>query len=52
MPEEFTFEALLYLAGEAYEQKTGAQWDYLPQLSYETFTNQRGGAVRAGWTAF
>ncbi|MCB9294298.1 MAG: DUF4240 domain-containing protein [Lewinellaceae bacterium] len=42
MPKEFTFEALLYLAGEAYEQKTGEQWDYLPKLSYETFTNREG----------
>ena len=42
MPKDFTFEALLYLAGNAYELKTGESWDYLPKLSYETFSNRDG----------
>lgn len=42
MPKEYTFEALLYLAPTAFEQKTGETWDYLPQVSYETFSNREG----------
>lgn len=42
MPKEYTFEALLYLAPTAYAQKTGETWDYLPRVSYETFSNREG----------
>ena len=43
MPKEFSFEPLLFLAPQAYTRKTGKTWDYLPPISYETFSN------RAGW---
>jgi hypothetical protein len=42
MPKEYTFEALLYLAPAAFEQKTGETWDYVPKISYETFSNREG----------
>ncbi len=42
MPKGFTFEALLYLAAIAYQQKTGERWEYLPKVSYETFSNREG----------
>lgn len=42
MPKNFTFEALLSLAGLAYEKKTGQEWDYLPEPSYETYSNRSG----------
>lgn len=42
MPKEYTFEAILYLAQEAFERKTGQDWTYLPQKSYETFSNREG----------
>lgn len=42
MPKEFTFEGLLYVAAEAFQKKTGKNWDYLPELSYETFSNRSG----------
>lgn len=42
MPKEYTFEALLYLAPTAFEQKTGDTWDYLPKISYETYSNREG----------
>lgn len=42
MPKEFTFEPLLYLAADAFKQKTGEDWDYLPEVSYETYSNTKG----------
>lgn len=39
MPKEFTFESLLYIAAEAFKQKTGEDWSYMSKPSYETFTN-------------
>ena len=42
MPKEFTFESLLYLAGIAYQKKTGSAWEYLPKVSYETYSNREG----------
>jgi len=42
MPKEFTFEPLLYLAGLAYQKKTGTEWKYLPEVSYETYSNREG----------
>ncbi len=40
MPKGSTYEALLYLAGDAYTLKTGKAWDYLPAFNYETYSNQ------------
>ena len=42
MPIEYTFEGLLYLAENAYEQKTGEEMDYLPKYNYETYQNRLG----------
>lgn len=42
MPKNFTFEALIHLAGLAYQEKTKKSWDYLPEISYETFSNPKG----------
>lgn len=42
MLKEFTFEPLLYLAEYAYERKTNQEFDYLPNISYETFSNPEG----------
>ncbi|MEZ5039052.1 MAG: DUF4240 domain-containing protein [Saprospiraceae bacterium] len=42
MPKSYTFEALLYLAAKAYEDKTALPWTYLPKKSYETFSNRKG----------
>ncbi len=44
MPKDVEFEALLYVAANAYERRTGEPFDYVPSLNYETFSNQ------AGWT--
>ena len=47
MPKNAAFEALLYVAANAYERKTGLEWDDLDdtEVSYETFSNE------AGWPA-
>jgi hypothetical protein len=47
MPKNAEFEALLYVAANAYERKTGLEWDDLDdtEVSYETFSNE------AGWPA-
>lgn len=43
MPEEMDFEALLYLADEAYNQKMGTEDENLfTRLSYETYSNEKG----------
>ena len=44
MPKEADFEALLTLAADAYDRKTGLEWDELDEteVSYETFSNQAG----------
>ena len=42
-PRDREFEALLNVASDAYERKTGETFDYTPRVSYETFSN------RAGW---
>ena len=42
MPKGYTFEPLLSLAKRAYYNKTGRNFDYLPPLSYETFSNPEG----------
>jgi Protein of unknown function (DUF4240) len=41
--KENSFEPLLYLAEQAYRLKTGKDdYDYLPCISYETFSNEIG----------
>ncbi len=42
MPEDMDFEPLLYLASDAYALKFGKPFDYLPTLSFETFSNETG----------
>lgn len=42
MPKDDEFEELLTLASEAFEAKTGEEWDYFPSRDYETFGNERG----------
>jgi len=39
MPRELEFEALLYLAGTAYERKTGRSFEFHATVSYETCWN-------------
>lgn len=41
-PKDMEFEAILGIAPEAYERKTGDEWDYTTRLSYETFSNKDG----------
>ncbi|MEL6720659.1 MAG: DUF4240 domain-containing protein [Bacteroidota bacterium] len=41
MPKEEDFEALLYVAKEAYEQKTGVEYEFVPSVIYESFFNQK-----------
>lgn len=45
MPKDMEFEALLLVGPTAYERRTGAEFDHLTPLSYETYSN------RAGWPA-
>lgn len=42
MPKDCEFEALLSISREAYESKTGNEFDHLPPLSYETYSNREG----------
>lgn len=44
-PEDAEFGALLYVASEAYEEKTGEKYAHDSPVSYETFSN------RVGWGA-
>lgn len=44
MPRELEFEALLYLAGEAFATKTGDDYDYDTAVSRESFSNVEGWA--------
>ena len=44
MPKDLTFEALLYIPSEAYERKTGRQYDYTPAYPIETYSNLAGWA--------
>lgn len=40
MPEDTEFEALLYVAPEAYEKKNDDEFDYISQYDFETFSNK------------
>jgi len=44
MPKDSDFEALLMLAADAYDRKTGLEWEELDdtEVSYETFANEAG----------
>ncbi len=42
MPRDLEFEAILYLAKEVYEKKTGQEFNYIPKHDYETFNNEEG----------
>ena len=42
MPEDIVFEPLLNLADTAFEQKTGAEFNYVPTFNYETRSNLNG----------
>lgn len=44
MPQEMEFEALLYLASTAYEQKTGKDFEHVASVDYESFQNVAGWA--------
>lgn len=41
-PAEISFESLLSLAHQAYEMKTGREFEYYPVVSYETYSNKNG----------
>src|SRR5262245_59769483 len=41
-PEDAEFEAILYVAGTAYEKKTGKEYPHSPATSFETFSNKKG----------
>jgi predicted DNA-binding WGR domain protein len=47
MPKDMEFEAILTLAGSAFELKTGRSFEYVAQPSYETFSNAAGWPARA-----
>lgn len=36
------FEAILYVAREAYEQKNEKEWEYVSPTDYETYKNVSG----------
>ena len=44
-PKDMVFEALLSIAQQAFELKTGEEFNYDAKVSYETFSN------KAGWAA-
>lgn len=42
MPKDMEFETLLSVAREAYELKTGKEFEHISRLSYETYSNRKG----------
>lgn len=38
-PKDMEFEAILYVAQEAYEQKNDKEWQYVSPTDYETYKN-------------
>lgn len=42
MPKDMDFEAILSLAGQAFEEQTGAEFEYDSPVSYESFSNKSG----------
>jgi hypothetical protein len=45
MPQEMEFESLLYLAANAFEEKTGDSYEHVTPVDHESFQNE------AGWAA-
>lgn len=43
-PGDMEFGAVLGIAREAYERKTGSEWEYISSTDYETFSNEHGWA--------
>ncbi len=41
-PKDLEFEAILYVAQDAYERKNGKEWDFVSPTDYETFKNISG----------
>ncbi|WP_064792480.1 DUF4240 domain-containing protein [Shewanella woodyi] len=41
-PKDLEFEAILYVAQEAYEQKSDKEWEYVCSTDYETYKNVSG----------
>lgn len=48
MPEDLEFEAILSLAEQAYERKTGDELEHVSPVSYETFANAAGWGRQPG----
>ena len=42
MPKDIEFEAILTVASDAYEHKTSEEFDYVSEISYETYSNKKG----------
>lgn len=42
MPEDLTFEPLLYVTLHAYKRKTGKEFIFAPAHNYETYRNKKG----------
>lgn len=42
MPQDLTFEPLLYVAMKAYKQKTGKKFSPVAAFNYETYSNKKG----------
>ncbi|WP_260804534.1 DUF4240 domain-containing protein [Planococcus maritimus] len=40
MPKDMEFEAILYVASEAFEMKNDAEYEYSPKFDYETYSNE------------
>lgn len=41
-PKDMEFEAILYVAQQAYEQKNDKEWEYVSPTDYETYRNSAG----------
>ncbi len=41
-PKDMEFEAILYVAQEAYEHKNKKEWEYVSPTDYETYKNKSG----------
>ena len=41
-PKDMEFEAILYVAQEAYEEKNKRKWEYISKTDYETYKNSNG----------
>lgn len=41
-PGDMEFEALLFVAQDAFEEKNDADWEYVSPTDYETYRNKKG----------